>query len=67
MQPDNDDWQPEYPAHVVGWLYGIMRAFDFQYPPSVILDEDERYPGIWDELFYYVWQDRLVDQQHSSK
>lgn len=51
------------PAELSGWLYDRMKAFDFAFPPSVILDEEARYPGIWDELFYHVWQDRLVEKQ----
>lgn len=44
-----------------------MRVFDFQYPPAVILDTEEQYPGLWNELMYFIWQEQLIDHDKSSK
>lgn len=60
---DTDDWQLHYPKLLVAWVDSMMRATENRYTPAQILDSEDRYPGLWQDLFTYRWQERLINEE----
>lgn len=48
------------------WLYGILKAFDWQYTPLEVLQTEDAYPGIWDDLFTIQWIESLIKEALKS-
>lgn len=63
MVDDDDNWQPRYPAHLIVWLWGVMRGTGFHYTPLEILETERRLPGLWADLGLADWQESLIEKQ----
>jgi hypothetical protein len=60
---DDDDWNYNYPQLVVSWLLNLMEAYEHRYSPLVILEVEDKYPGLWDDLLTEQWYRSLMDEQ----
>lgn len=47
----------------MGWLVDIEEAIDWAFTPDAILETEEQYPGLWDDIFIELWQRRLIKDQ----
>ena len=52
---------------LVGWIADILDATEFQFTPRQILESEDLFPGLWDDIAIEIWQRRLIDQQVSEE
>lgn len=48
-------------------MVDVMNAFDWAFPPHVILECEAEYPGLIDDMMIEVWQRELVKGQVESQ
>lgn len=63
VKGDENDWTIRYPIEYVEWLADIVEALGLK--PSIIdiLDTEDQYPGIMEDIATMLWQWRIVNNQ----
>ncbi len=67
MASDEDDWDVNYPVESVEWLTDTMEALEFKFTPAQILETEELYPGLWNNVGIILWQRKLINEQEGGE
>lgn len=66
LSSDENDWSIDYPVDIVEWLADMLESLEFKFTPSQILDTEETYPGLWNNISIVLWQRKIISEQEGG-
>ncbi len=67
LQSDENNWSLAYPVEIVEWVCDIMEGTEDKFTPGEILETEEKYPGLWNNISILRWQRRLIKDQEGGE
>jgi len=53
----------DYPIEIVEWLADMLHSLEYKFTPKQILETEEVYPGLWNNISIVLWQRKLIKEQ----
>lgn len=56
-----------YPPALVTWLVDMLESVDWRLSVMDILETEEAFPGLMDDMSIDLWQRQLIEKQMENK